>query len=210
METVLNWLIEYEYLAMVGILLLCGVGLPLPEEVTLIASGLLVGWHEANFWLASLACALGILGGDGIIYGLGYRFGDQFLHSRPMRLIFSGGREQRVQNFFSRHGTKALFLARFFPGVRIGVYAYAGSRRLAWGRFLLLDAMGVAISGPTSIAAGRWAGQAFADNRAQAIAMATHRAHDLGRWVLIVLLLSGGALLLLQRIWRRLARRQVA
>ena len=90
------------------------------------------------------------------------------------------------------------------------MYAYAGSQRVAWPKFLALDAMGVAISGPVSIAAGRWAGQAFADNRTEAIAMATQRAHDLGLWVLGGVLLAVGVILVLQRLWRRLARRQIA
>src|SRR6476646_773043 len=135
-STVLKWLIDYEYLAMVGILTLCGVGLPLPEEVPLLCSGLLVAWQGADFWLASLACALGILAGDSIIFGLGHYFGERFLKSRVMGLLLPPSRSARVRAFFESHGSKALFLARFFPGVRIGVYAYAGSMRVPWVRFI--------------------------------------------------------------------------
>ena len=38
-----GFLARYKYLAMFGVLLLCGIGLPVPEEVTLILSGLAVG-----------------------------------------------------------------------------------------------------------------------------------------------------------------------
>ena len=85
---------------MVAILLLCGVGLPLPEEVTLIASGLLVGWHEANFWLASAACSAGILGGDAIIFGLGHHFGSHFLQSGPMQWLFFRPKASQGTTFF--------------------------------------------------------------------------------------------------------------
>ena len=184
METVLGWLISYEYLAMFTILTLCGVGLPLPEEVTLLGSGLLVGWQEANFWGASLACSAGILAGDSLIFGLGHRYGGRFLLWRPMRLLLGGDREKRVQHFFLKHGSKALFLARFFPGVRIGVYAYAGSQRIHWRRFLMLDGAGVLLSAPISVLIGRWAGRAFASDREQAIEMASARLHRLGHWLL--------------------------
>ena len=60
---VLGWISKLKYAAMCGILFLCGVGLPIPEEVTLVTSGLLVGWKEADFFLASGACILGILAG---------------------------------------------------------------------------------------------------------------------------------------------------
>jgi membrane protein DedA with SNARE-associated domain len=184
MDLVLNWLIDYEYLAMVGILMLCGIGLPLPEEVTLIGSGLLVGWHEADFFLASLACSFGILAGDSMIFGLGYHYGQRFLKSPPLRLLLSSGRQEKVQGFFEKHGAKALFLCRFVPGVRIGVYAYAGSQRVPWARFVVLDGLGVAISGPASILLGRWVARGFADNRQEAIAMATQQADRIGIWLL--------------------------
>src|SRR5262245_44465315 len=69
MSMILDWLLDLRYLAMFGILFLCGVGLPIPEEVTLVGSGLLVGWGEAEFIWASVACVLGILAGDSIIFG---------------------------------------------------------------------------------------------------------------------------------------------
>lgn len=197
-DIVLDWLIQYEYFAMLAILILCGIGLPLPEEVTLLGSGLLVGWHEADFWLASVVCSLGIVLGDSIIFGLGHHFGQRFLMSRPMRMILTEGRQGKVQHFFSRHGDKALFLARFFPGVRIGVYAYAGSQRIRWARFILLDGLGVLISCPISILVGRWAGQAFADDREQAIRMASESMHKVSFWVMFCAGLGVVAVLALQ------------
>jgi membrane protein DedA with SNARE-associated domain len=49
MSGILDFLAEYKYGAMFGILFLCGLGLPVPEELTLAASGLLVGWDKAVF-----------------------------------------------------------------------------------------------------------------------------------------------------------------
>lgn len=201
-DIVLGWLIRYEYFAMLAILVLCGIGLPLPEEVTLLSSGLLVGWHEADFWLTSLVCSSGIVLGDSIIFGLGHHFGQRFLLSGPMQMILTPGRQGRVQHFFSRHGAKALFLARFFPGVRIGVYAYAGSQRLSWRRFLMLDGLGVLISCPTSILVGRWAAQAFADDREQAMRMASESMQKVSHWVALGLGLGVLALVAVQMLWR--------
>lgn len=203
-DTVLAWLIRYAYLAMFGILTLCGVGLPLPEEVTLLGSGLLVGWHEADFFAASLACGLGILAGDSIIFGLGYHFGGRFLLWPPMQVLLTPTRQAKVQQFFLKHGTKALFMARFVPGVRIGVYAYAGSQRIRWRRFLGLDAAGVLLSGPLSIWVGMHAARAFGDDRVTAIEVATERLHSLGHWAFLlataVVALAIGANLLARRL----------
>jgi membrane protein DedA with SNARE-associated domain len=209
MNLVLNWLVTYEYLAMVGILTLCGVGLPLPEEVTLLSSGLLVGWHEADFWLASLCCATGILAGDSIIFGLGYAYGQRFLQCKPMHLLLPPSRQLQVSDFFASHGDKTLFLARFFPGVRIGVYAYAGSLRVPWSRFIALDGCGVLLSAPASIFVGRWAARTFADDRETAVASAQEMAHRVGHWVLLAIAVLFFLVLGLQRLLRARLRRRL-
>ncbi len=157
LDILLDLLGRYKYAAMFGVLLLCGLGLPLPEEVTLIASGLAVGLGTANFWLASLCCVAGILAGDAFIFAMGRYHGRRFLASRLMRGILTERRQDRIHRLFARHGRKAVFFARFLAGVRIGVYAYAGQHGMGWLRFLLLDLLGALISGPTSIWLGAFA-----------------------------------------------------
>lgn len=161
MIDVLGQIKNLKYLAMFGILFLCGLGLPIPEEVTLIVSGVVVGLEQADFWLASLACVVGILAGDSIIFGLGHYYGRDFLSSRPMRFLLPSQRQARVSAFFRKHGNKTVFFARFFALVRVGVYAYAGSQRMRWSRFLFLDLLGALLSGPTSVWVGRWATRKF-------------------------------------------------
>ena len=207
MDIVLTWLIAYEYAAMVLILTLCGVGLPLPEELTLISAGLLVGWHEADFWLASLCCAAGILAGDSLIFGLGHRYGGHFLHSRFMHRLLKPARQGKIQQFFELHGSKALFFARFFPGVRIGVYAYAGSQRLPWLRFAWLDGLGVLLSAPLSIAVGAWAARTFADDRKTAVQKAIEMGHRVGHWVLALVVGLAAISFLAQYLVRRHTRK---
>lgn len=182
MATVLAWLFEFRYLAMFGILVCCGLGLPVPEEVTLLGSGLMVGWNQANFVLASVACVAGILVGDSIIFGLGHHYGRTFLDSRVMRVLLSPKRRVKVEQFFETHGSKAVFLARFFAGVRIGIYAFAGTQRMSWLKFLALDFIGAMISGPTSILIGKWAAQAFADDPHQAMLKASEMFKHFAFW----------------------------
>ena len=203
MDAVLAYLMQFEYLAMFVILLLCGLGLPVPEEVTLVGSGLLVGWGEAQFGTASAACVAGILCGDSLIFGLGHHFGRRFLESRPMRFVLTHEREVRVQAFFAKHKSKALFLARFFPGVRIGVYAYAGSQRVPWGRFLALDFLGAMISGPTSISIGAWAARALASDRDEAVRLAVARVREFGLSVIALVCVGIGIAYLISRARHR-------
>lgn len=203
MDTVLSFLSQFKYLAMFAILFMCGLGLPVPEEVTLIGSGLLVGWGEADFLFASLACVLGILAGDTIIFGMGYFYGRSFLRSRPMRILLSPRRQAKVARFFQKHGSKAVFFARFFAGVRIGVYAYAGSQRFNWLRFWFFDLCGALISGPTSILVGKWAAKTFADNKDEAVKKAIEIGHRAGHWILAGAILLIAAVIVVHRLRRR-------
>jgi len=182
LETVLGLLHSYKYAAMFGVLFLCGVGLPVPEEVTLIASGLAVGWKQADFFLASLACVAGILCGDAFIFAMGRYYGRWFLRSRPMRWILTPKRQRRIRRLFHKHGNKAVFFARFFAGVRIGVYAYAGQHGMGWLRFLFLDLLGALISGPTSILLGAWAARRFAEPE-EAAARARQLIRGSSHWI---------------------------
>ena len=154
----IEWLTDYQYYAMFGVLFLCGIGLPIPEEVTLIGSGVIVGFGLANFWLASLVCILAILIGDSIIFFTGRKLGQSFPDSWFIRAI----NNKKVHRQFAKHGNKAVFFARFLAGVRIGVYGYAGQHGMRWPKFIFLDLLGALISGPTSIFFGRWAARTLA------------------------------------------------
>ena len=73
---------EYRYFAMFGILFVSAMGVPIPEEPLLIASGLSVGWGDSQYHLAVAACVAGILAGDMWVYFLGRRGGRWFLSTR--------------------------------------------------------------------------------------------------------------------------------
>lgn len=150
---ILQWLDDFQYPAMFGVLFLCGIGLPIPEEVTLISSGVIVYFNpDAKFWIASVVCVTAILIGDSIIFFTGRKLGQSFPDSWFIRAI----NNKKVHRQFARHGSKAVFFARFLAGVRIGVYAYAGQHGMRWPKFIFLDLLGALISGPTSIFLGMW------------------------------------------------------
>jgi membrane protein DedA with SNARE-associated domain len=150
-----------QYLVPFTVLLLCGLGLPLPEEVTLIGSGLLVYQGRADFTTICLVCAAAILLGDSIPYWLGRRYGKSALRVRWVRQILHPERFEILERRFEAHGNWAIFTCRFLPGIRIPGYFTAGMFGMKYARFILLDALGVAISVPTSIFLGRWFGDSI-------------------------------------------------
>lgn len=146
---------HFTYLGPFLVLLLCGIGLPLPEEVTLIGSGLLVYRGEADFVLISAVCSLAILIGDSIPFLLGKHYGKSVLRIPIISRVIHPERFSRVEKRFLEHGNWATFVCRFLPGIRIPGYFVAGTMQMAYVRFILLDGLGVLISVPLSIYVGK-------------------------------------------------------
>lgn len=154
-----GFLSEYHYRAPFIILLLCGLGLPLPEEVTLIGSGLLLYQGKVDFAAISITCGVAILLGDSIPYWLGRRYGEKALEVAWVRRILHPERFALLEERFAEHGNWAIFTCRFLPGIRIPGYFTAGTLKMSFGRFFILDLIGVLISVPTSIYLGKLFGE---------------------------------------------------
>jgi membrane protein DedA with SNARE-associated domain len=56
-----------------------------------------------------------------------------------------------LERRFAENGNWAVFTLRFLPGLRLPGYFVAGTLRMSYGRFFLLDMAGIVISVPTSI-----------------------------------------------------------
>jgi len=157
---VASFIENFNYLGPFLVLILCGVGLPIPEEVTLIGCGLLLYEGHVEFEKIAAVCAAAILIGDSVPFFLGKHYGEAALRLSWIRWILHPERMLRLRRRFAEHGTWMVFSLRFLPGVRVGGYFTVGMMRVSYLRFILLDALGVLISVPLSIYLGKlFAGQ---------------------------------------------------
>jgi membrane protein DedA with SNARE-associated domain len=170
----LDWLVafflSYGYLAVFGMLLLCGFGLPLPEDITLVSGGIIAGLAcepTDHIWSALRDCAavhvmlivslVGVLVGDGIMFSLGYLYGDRITRLRLLSRVLTPARYQMVQEKFSKYGTWVLFSARFMPGIRSSIFIIAGiTRQVSFLRFIATDGAAAMISVPLWVYLGFW------------------------------------------------------
>jgi len=128
------------YLAIVVVLVLTGAGLPIPEEVPVVAAGILSSHGSLDPWLALGACLFGALAGDCVMYWIGFHFGRSVVREHPWWAHFAKPqREAQIEKMIERHGLKVFFLARFLVGLRSPVYLSAGILRVPFRRFLLID-----------------------------------------------------------------------
>jgi membrane protein DedA with SNARE-associated domain len=132
---------SYGYLGITLFLILTGCGLPLPEEVAIIAAGVAAAAPNGlNPWGALAACLVGAVAGDSAMYLIGRRFGKGILERHPLwARVINPDREKQIELLLTKHGAKMLLLARFLVGLRSPFYFAAGVLKANYLRFLITD-----------------------------------------------------------------------
>ncbi|HYM56417.1 MAG TPA: DedA family protein [Solirubrobacteraceae bacterium] len=130
------------YGALFGFVFAESAGVPLPGETALIAAGLLAGSGQLALPAVIAVGAGAAILGDNLGYWLGRRGGRAMLLrdgrlARHRRKAVAKGDE-----FFERHGGKAVFLGRWVSGVRIAAAVLAGAGAMRRRTFLLYNALG--------------------------------------------------------------------
>jgi membrane protein DedA with SNARE-associated domain len=136
------------YLWLTGILLLCGLGLPIPEDISLIAAGYFSYKHVLSIHRAFAVCFAAVLAGDSMAFFLGRFFGRRVLASPFARRYFTPRRQLRVRAYFRKFGSKVVLMGRFTPGFRFTIFFTAGTLHLRPSVFLIYDFSAAAFSVP--------------------------------------------------------------
>ena len=149
-----------------GIVCLESAGLWLPGETALIAAGVYASNGQLSIPAVITVAALAAIIGDNIGYWLGREGGRRLIYRYAWMKRIADRVMPPAERFFERHGGKAVFLARFFGGVRVTGAWMAGITRMSWWKFLFWNAAGgiawaVAV-GLVSFYAGKAAADAIA------------------------------------------------
>ncbi len=188
------YLVEFAYGGVFLILVLCGLGLPVPEDIPIIASGYLVHLGAMDFWPALTVNLLGIMLGDVMIYGFGYWMGPKALEHRILRPVMTPVRMEKVHDLFDHHGRKAIFFGRFVTGLRAPLFLAAGITRLPLRIFFGMDLTAALLSVPLLLAAAWYFGNHIDDFR---------RMVGTGKAIIILALGAGAAWMTAKYLWRK-------
>lgn len=134
------------YLGIALILILGGLGLPIPEEAPIIVAAVLTRNGQMTWPLAIGSCLAGVLIGDMVVYFLGYFYGEKVLGFPLTRRLLTRQRETQIKGYFHRHGFKILVSGRFVPGFRTAAYLTAGILKLPPVKLLLTDLVAATFS----------------------------------------------------------------
>lgn len=157
-EQLLQW--GGPYLGVFLVLLACGLGLPLPEDVPLLTSGFMVHKGLARLEFMIPIAMAGVLGGDCTLFFLGRKFGHHIVEHRLFRRVVNPPRLLKAEQLFQRHGIKIIFVGRFLPGLRSMIFMAAGVLRVPFSAFIAVNGLAACISVPTLVILGRL----FGDN----------------------------------------------
>ena len=138
-------------------------GLPLPGETALVAAAVLASQGHFSIWEVALVATLAAIIGDNVGYWLGRWLGRGFLQRYGVVRRFSERVLPPTERFFRRHGGKAIFLARWFSGLRIAGAWVAGFAHMEWWRFFIWNALGGIAWAVTVSLVAYYAGAAAAD-----------------------------------------------
>ena len=145
---------HFTYLGLFVVLLMCGLGMPIPEDVALLAGGYMVHRGVTRYPITLVVALVGVVAGDNSLFFLGRRFGTGWVRyfgiGRPGRQV----QIERIQSFMQRHGHRAIFYARFLAGLRALIYLSAGSFGVRPAVFLIYDLLGAIISVPIVVTLG--------------------------------------------------------
>jgi membrane protein DedA with SNARE-associated domain len=137
---------QFGYFGIFLILVLGGLGLPVPEEAPIIIAGILSRNGKMHWIPALVACFSGVLVGDFVVYFLGYFYGEKVLRFPLTRKFLTKARETQIKGYFHRHGVKILILGRFAVGFRTAAYLTAGILRLPTLKLFLTDLFAASLS----------------------------------------------------------------
>ena len=117
------------------------VGAILPGDSLLFTAGFLASQGVLNFPILLIVVFSAAVLGDNVGYATGNRYGDK-VFKKDDSLVFNKEYIRKSQDFFERHGGKALILARFTPIVRTFAPILAGVGNMHYRKFFAYNLVG--------------------------------------------------------------------
>jgi membrane protein DedA with SNARE-associated domain len=131
---------HFPYVGIFALLILGGIGLPFPEDTTLILSGFLVAHEVVKPMPTFLIVYLGLLVSDFFLYLVGKKYGRMIVEHKKFQKILSSDRLSKLEEKFKRRDIWVILIGRHFLGLRAQIFLVAGVMRMPAIKFLIADA----------------------------------------------------------------------
>ena len=175
----------FSYGGLLVVLLLGSLGVPIPEEVPIVAAGMLSHQQVMRWWLALPTCIVGVFAGDLILYWAGRHWGERVLDQPLIGRLLTRARLGQIQSGYRRRGALIVFLARNVMGLRAAAFVGAGVVGLPFWKFAAADGAAIGYGVPLNF------GLAYLFSRhLHAVLAEVHRVEG---WIALLVVVGGGA-----------------
>ncbi|HYF92205.1 MAG TPA: DedA family protein [Symbiobacteriaceae bacterium] len=161
MDIVQSLLETYGDIALVVILFLDSSGVPWPTEATLVVAGIAARNGSLNIFAAFASVLGGAALGSTLSYYLGRRMGPALMRKIAAFFRLSDDTMAKVDDWFEKHGHRAVFFGRLVPFVRNFTGYPAGVMEVPFGKYLLFSLAGYGLYAAFALSLGYF-GTAFA------------------------------------------------
>ncbi len=153
MDGLVNAIIGHlHYAGLFILLILGGVGFPVPEDLVLLTCGALVAAGALDPLPSLLVVYSGMLASDFLLYNLGNRYGSHVIEKTRFRRLLPPGRLDAMKRKFDRWGVLVIMVGRHLAGLRAQIFLAAGIAGMPRLKFVAADAVSALIT--LSIMAG--------------------------------------------------------
>lgn len=152
------------YLGILLLMVLENIFPPIPSELIMPSAGFAAARGDMSLGMVVLMGTLGSVLGTLPLYYIGKAFGEDKLIAWADKhgkwLTLSGKDIKKADDWFDRHGSKAVLFGRMVPGIRSLLSLPAGMSEMPLPKFLIYSAIGSALWS----AALAYAGYALGEN----------------------------------------------
>ena len=135
----LPYLRHFTYGAVFVLLGVAGLGVPTPQDLTLLLAGYLVQRGLMAPSITVPICLLGAVTGDALGFWLARQGAARLRKVRRLGKLLTSEAVARAQHALVRHAALTIAVARNVVGVRTVVFAAAAATNIPFARFLLWD-----------------------------------------------------------------------
>lgn len=130
------------------------VGLVVPGETVMLLGGAVAGQGAIDIYLLIAIAWFAAWAGDTTSFLVGRRLGREFVLEHGPRFGIGHERFERVEDYFSRHGGKTIFIGRFISLVRAFAPFVAGSSGMRYRAFVPYSILGTGLWASAHILVG--------------------------------------------------------
>ena len=170
------------HLSIFVLLLLGGLGFPIPEDLPIIFGGIAASKNQVFFEAMLVTCYVGVLIGDQTMFFFGHFFGHKLVLAGKKSSIFpwiTPEKVKRVRDGLRQRRLSYIFISRHLFPIRSVMFITAGALRIPFLEFFIADAIAALVSVTIMLCFGYFIGSQLTEQRIE------HIIHSLHTYILL-------------------------